>query len=121
MVKTKRNRWKSKYIDNRKWKIYHEELIIRGEFFFDFDFLENWDKELSLMNDGKVGHPFEYPNSLFEWLSPMHSFLDSRKLEGGLRKLSRYIPRLKVCGHSRTGGQSPLQLQRSCPFLKETP
>ncbi len=100
MVKTKRNRWESKYIDNRKWKLYHEELIIRGEFFFDFDFLENWDKEVENMNRGKVGHPYEYPNSLFFWLSPMYSFLDSRKLEGGLRKLSKYIPRLKACDHS---------------------
>ena len=98
MVQT--TRWGKPYKDYRDWKTYHEELVIRGEFFFDFDFLENWDDELCLMNKGKVGHPFEYPNSLFYWLSPMYSFLDSRKLEGAMRKLSRYIPRLRACDHS---------------------
>ncbi|PIN87952.1 IS5/IS1182 family transposase [Candidatus Woesearchaeota archaeon CG10_big_fil_rev_8_21_14_0_10_32_24] len=100
MVKTKRDRWGKKFEDTRDWKVYHEELIIRGEFFFDFDFLENWDDELVQMNKDKVGRPYEYPDSLFVWLSPMHNFLDSRKLEGALRKLSYYIPRLSVCNHS---------------------
>ena len=27
-----------KFEDTRNWKVYHEELIIRGEFFFDFSF-----------------------------------------------------------------------------------
>jgi len=98
MVKTER--WGKKFKDKRNWKIYHEELIIRGEFYFDFEFLDNWDKELGQMNKNKVGHPYEYPNSLFEYLSPMYIFLDSRKLEGALRKLSRYIKKLKVCDHS---------------------
>lgn len=84
----------------RDWKVYHEELIIRGEFFFNFEFLENWDLELKKMNKGKVGRPYEYPNSLFKWLSPMHSFLDSRKLEGAMNSLSKFIPRLKACDHS---------------------
>jgi hypothetical protein len=100
MVKTKRERWGKRFEDKRNWKIYHEELIIRGEFFFDFEFLENWDKELVEMNKGKKGHPFEYPDSLFYWLSPMYNFLDSRKLEGAMRKLSYYIPRLQACDHS---------------------
>lgn len=98
MVKTER--WGKPFKDKRDWKVYHEELIIRGEFYFDFDFLDNWDKELREMNDGKIGHPYEYPNSLFEYLSPMYCFLDSRKLEGALRKLSRYIKKLRACDHS---------------------
>lgn len=100
MVKSKRDRWGNIFQDTRDWKIYHKELVIRGEFFFDFSFLENWDVELKLMNLNKRGHPFEYPESLFYWLSPMHSFLDSRKLEGAMRQLSKYIPRLKACDHS---------------------
>ncbi|MBU1800563.1 MAG: IS5 family transposase [archaeon] len=100
MVKPKINRWGKKFKDKRNWKVYHEELIIRGEFFFDFDFLENWNKELAFMNKSKVGRPYEYPDSLFVWLSPMYNFLDSRKLEGAMRKLSYYIPRLQVCDHS---------------------
>ena len=100
MVKTKQNRWKSKYKDNRIWKIYHEELKIQGEFFFDFNFLENWDQELAKMNKNKPGAPYQYPNSLFHWLSPLYSFLGSRRLEGAMIRLSKYIPRLKSCDHS---------------------
>lgn len=100
MVKTKQNRWKSKYIDNRNWKIYHDELILQGEFFFDLQFLENWDKELDHMNKSKRGRKYLYPNSLFKWLSPLYSFLSSRKLEGVLNKISHYVPRLKSCDHS---------------------
>lgn len=100
MVKTKQNRWGKRFKDKRNWKIYHEELITRGEFFIDFDFLESWEKELAEMNKGKVGHPYQYPNSLFTWASPIYSFLDSRKIEGVLRKLSQYMPKLKSCDHS---------------------
>jgi hypothetical protein len=100
MVKTKRNRWKSKYIDNRNWKKYHKELIYQGEFFFDLNFLYNWDRELNKMNKGKKGSPYLYPNSLFAWLSPIYSFLSSRKLEGVLNQLSNFIPKLESCDHS---------------------
>ncbi len=100
MVKTKQNRWKSKYVDNRNWKVYHEELILQGEFFFDLNFLENWDLELVKMNNEKCGAPFLFPNSLFEWLSPIYSFLPSRKIEGVLNQLSKFITKLKSCDHS---------------------
>lgn len=96
----KKERWGKKFKDKRDWKIYNEELVIRGEFYFEFEFLENWDKELDEMNKGKAGHPYRYPNSLFEYLSPMYCFLDSRKLEGALRKLSLYVRKLKSCDHS---------------------
>jgi len=100
MVKTKQNRWKSKYKDNRIWKIYQKELVLQGEFFFDLNFLENWDNEITEMNKCKQGAPYKYPNSLFNWLSPIYSFLSSRKLEGAMNQLSRFIPRLKSCDHS---------------------
>ena len=100
MVKTKQNRWKSKYVDKRNWKIYQKELVLQGEFFFDLNFLENWDKELKQMNKDKPGSPYQYPNSLFYWLSPIYSFLSSRKLEGSMNKLSKFIPKLSSCDHS---------------------
>lgn len=96
----KKERWGKEFKDKRDWKIYNEELVLRGEFYFDFGFLENWDNELRRMNNKKVGHPFEYPNCLFIYLSPIYCFLDSRKLEGALRKLSKYIIKLKSCDHS---------------------
>ncbi|MFW5983523.1 MAG: IS5 family transposase [bacterium] len=100
MVKTKQNRWESTYEDKRIWKIYQHELVLQGEFFFDLSFLESWDEELKEMNNNKRGSPYQYPNSLFYWLSPLYSFLSSRKLEGSMDKLSEYIPRLKSCDHS---------------------
>lgn len=100
MVKTKQNRWKSKYVDKRNWKIYQKELVLQGEFFFDLNFLENWDDELKEMNRNKRGSPYQYPNSLFYWLSPIYSFLSSRKLEGSMNQLSKFIPKLKSCDHS---------------------
>ena len=100
MVKTKQNRWKSKYKDNRIWKIYQKELVLQGEFFFDLNFLENWDNELIEMNKCKPGSPYKYPTSLFNWLSPIYSFLSSRKLEGAMNQLAKFIPKLKSCDHS---------------------
>lgn len=100
MVKTKQPRWKSKYIDQRNWKVYHKELVTQGEFFFDLNFLENWNQELKVMNTKKRGSPYLFPNSLFEWLSPIYSFLSSRKLEGVLKQLSKHIMKLKQCNHS---------------------
>lgn len=100
MVKTKQPKWKSNYIDERNWKIYHKELVLQGEFFFDLHFLENWDDELKKMNEGKIGRPYQFPNSMFEWLSPIYSFLSSRKMEGFLKQVSKYIPRLRGCNHS---------------------
>ncbi len=100
MVKTKQNRWKSKYVDRRNWKVYQKELVLQGEFFFDLNFLENWDQELAEMNKGKRGSPYKYPDSLFYWLSPIYSFLASRKLEGSMNQLSKFIPKLKSCDHS---------------------
>ena len=60
MVKTKQNRWKSKYVDNRIWKIYQKKLILQGEFFFNLNFLENWDNEIDDMNQDKPGSPYIY-------------------------------------------------------------
>ena len=36
-----------------------EGLIRRGELLLSLDFLNNYDFELSLLNDGKVGRPFK--------------------------------------------------------------
>ena len=96
-----KNIWKrKKEFFQRNWRLYHEELILRGEFLFDLEFLEDWDIEVARMNKGKRGAPYQYPNSLFHWLSPMYSFLDSRKLEGVMRKMKYHIPKLRVCDHS---------------------
>lgn len=38
-----------------KWSEYNESLVRRGEILLGFDVIDNWDKELEKMNQGKVG------------------------------------------------------------------
>jgi len=53
----------------RDWKSYNDQLVKRGELLIDLDFVENWEKELEEMNRGKRGKPFDYPESLIEFLA----------------------------------------------------
>jgi len=41
------------------WRLVDERLIRRGELLLSLDFLEDYDYELSLLNDGKVWGPFK--------------------------------------------------------------
>jgi hypothetical protein len=58
------------------WCAVDEGLIRRGELLLSLDFLEYYDFELSLLNDGKVGRPFKITNGyiifLFDTYSPCH-------------------------------------------------
>ncbi|MCL2712818.1 MAG: IS5 family transposase [Methanomassiliicoccaceae archaeon] len=47
------------------WGKYNDDLVRRGEYVWDLGFLESWDLELKLMNCGKTGRPYEFPDSLF--------------------------------------------------------
>jgi len=48
------------------WPSYNQSLIRRGQVLLDFDVLDDWDHELSLMNHGKVGEPYNYPDSFIQ-------------------------------------------------------
>jgi len=88
-------------MQRRNWKEYNEKLVKRGEVYISLDFLENWDEELEKMNKGKVGRPYLYPETFIYFLAFLHTvFLPFRQLEGFLRKLSEYIPRLKTLDYS---------------------
>jgi hypothetical protein len=39
------------------WKSIDEKLIKRGELLLSLDFLKNYDNELRIMNNNKIGHP----------------------------------------------------------------
>ncbi len=56
----------------RDWKAYNESLVRRGEILLDLDFIESWDKELEMMNKGKEGKPYQYPNSFIMLLAIIH-------------------------------------------------
>ena len=46
-----------------KWSEYNKSLVRRGEILLGFDVIDNWDKELEKMNNGKTGEPFHYPDT----------------------------------------------------------
>lgn len=79
---------KNKYVDNRDWKKYNEELVMRGYFYFNPKFLLTWNEEIMQANTGKVGEPYIYPESMIKFLAVLHSKFDFRSLEGFMRNLS---------------------------------
>lgn len=83
--------WKSStgrpYVDTRNWKKYNEELVVRGEFLLDLNWVKSWSKELKEMNKGKTGHPYEYPESLIKLQAVWNQWIGVRQVEGITRQL----------------------------------
>jgi hypothetical protein len=76
---------------DRNWREYNEALVRRGEILLDMDFIDTWPDELAKMNDGKVGKPFDYPESLIKLLAVVHAYLlPYRQSEGFTRALMRH-------------------------------
>lgn len=89
MAKTKR--WGDTHIDRRSWSVYNEQLVKRGEFLLDLNFVENWQEELDKMNLGKRGSPYIFPNSLIELQAVWHAKrIPLRMIEGMTRKLAEF-------------------------------
>ena len=84
----KKKRWGKKFIDTRNWPVYNEQLVRRGEYWIELDFVRRWDKELAEMNEGKIGAPYQFPKSLIKlqalWHAKQHPY---RIIEGMTRKL----------------------------------
>ena len=88
MAKT---RWGDTFIDRRSWSIYNEQLVKRGEFLLDLNFVENWQQEVATMNLGKRGAPYLFPNSLIELQAVWNAKrIPCRMIEGITRKLSEF-------------------------------
>ena len=64
--------------------LYNESLVRRGQVLLDFDVLDEWDHELSQMNEGKVGEPYDYPDSFMQLLGYMRAYfhLPYRQTQG---------------------------------------
>ena len=82
-----RKRWGKKFKDKRDWRKYNEELVVRGEFYLDCEWVKSWNSELETMNRGKVGAHYEYPESLIRLQAVWHQWIDYRGIEGITRKL----------------------------------
>ncbi len=66
------------------WPSYNQSLVRRGQVLLDFDVLDGWDNELVQMNRGKVGEPYDYPNSFIQLLGYMRAYfhLPYRQTQG---------------------------------------
>ena len=71
----KKERWGHPQKDNRDWTVYNGRLVRRGEFYLSLDFIEQWDRHLAEMNNGKRGHPYLFPVLFIEWMACIHIFL----------------------------------------------
>jgi hypothetical protein len=72
------------------WHEYNESLIERGHFLIDIGFLKLRNKEIKSMNEGKVGAPYEYPDSYIQFLAflKLGFRIPYRTVQGIVRGLS---------------------------------
>lgn len=110
----KREKKEYKYIIN--WNAYNEKLVKRGELLFDFDMFNNWDEELSLINEDKVGAPYKYPFSFIHFCGQIKSLfgIDYRSLEGIARKVIMFTRRDKAPDYTTLS----IRFERLCCELK---
>ena len=80
-------RWGPKFVDKRDWNKTNEELVVRGEFLLDLNWVKSWDKEVEEMNKGKRGRPYEFPESLIKLQAVWNQWVGVRQVEGITRKL----------------------------------
>ena len=66
------------------WPSYNQSLVRHGQVLLDYDVLDGWDHELSQMNHGKVGEPYNYPDSFIQLLGYMRAYfhLPYRQTQG---------------------------------------
>jgi len=83
----KGKRWGKTRHDKRNWPVYNEELVVRGKFLLDFDWVKSWNQELKEMNNGKRGAPYEFPNSLVQLQAVWNQWVGVRQVEGLTRDL----------------------------------
>jgi hypothetical protein len=78
------------------WNQYNERLVRRGEIFISKDVIKSWNKELAVMNRGKKGRRFLFPDSFMKILGYARAYfgLPYRQTEGLIRTYQYTIPRV---------------------------
>lgn len=95
-----KKRWGKKFVDKRDWVKYNEELVFRGEFYLDYDWVKSWEKEVEELNKNKVGAKYVYPPSLIRLQAVWHLMIAYREIEGITRKLFELGKVLKCNDHT---------------------
>ena len=101
------------------WPSYNHSLVRRSQVLFDLDVLDGCDHKLSQMNLGKVGEPYDYPDSFIKILGYIRDYfhLPYRQTEGVViahartkvpgiphyRTISRRINRLEIKINEKLG------------------
>ncbi len=105
---------KRRYKDNRDWVKTNEQYVVRGTFYLDFGFSENWDTELAQMNEGKHGGQYKFPDSFIKWQAVWHQWVDYRGLEG----ISRSLEKLGVIPYSEDYSTAWYRIHGYVPSIK---
>ena len=87
----------------RDWKNINQKHIKEGELFLSFYFLENWNNEITALNDNKVGGQYQFPRSLFLFLYSLKHFfhLGYRQEQGFLQTLNQWVSLPAVPSYSQ--------------------
>jgi len=117
-----KKRWGRKFKDNRDWKTYNHQLVKRGEFLLDLEWVKEWNYELEAMNDGKVGKPYKFPNSMIRLQDVWHAMeIPYRMIQGITMKLAE-IADLPQYNHystiNRRVNQLDIQLELTSDHFK---
>lgn len=82
------------YNQKINWRVYNEGLVKRGEILLEISIFKDWDEELSRMNRGKAGRPYEFPDSFIRFLMELKCRykIGYREAKGIARKLCVFIP-----------------------------
>ncbi len=84
-------KWGKLHVDKRNWPEYNEQLVVRGEFYLDLSFIDDWYSELKKANESKRGGgQFKFPESFIGWLVTWKQLVVYRGLEGIARKLCQF-------------------------------
>lgn len=88
----------------RDWAGYNGALVRRGEILLDLSLLQRWGDELEMMNGGKEGGRYRYPDSFIRLQAFIRVCfrLPYRQLQGFTPALSRWEPRLIAPDYTTT-------------------
>lgn len=87
---TKQKRWGKEVVYIRNWRKTNEAYCKRGEYLLDFEWVQNWHKELAEMNLGKRGAPYQFPESLIKIQAVWTQFHSYRVTEGITRMVVKF-------------------------------